>query len=368
VGILRAPTPVPGLTDIVEIVQEDNTAYALKSDGTVWVWGKNGLGQVRSWLHGDSEQHSDYRAWDGASADTQPTPTQAVPTQVEGLTDVQALATMQAYDKEERRHYSVSIFALKSDGTAATWGSNEYGQLGDGSVEDRWNPVEVVGLVDAISIVVIYRSVFALKSDGTVWAWGDNHRGRLGIGTSTDQHDPAQVAGLTDVESIHPCREVNGGLLAIRSDGSLWVVGSISDIGLGGEGVTPQVGKSRVEGLSEVTMILADGPVYVLANGTRPAHELQRESPREGCFVATAVYGDYDAPAVQTLRRYRDETLAASAIGRAFIEFYYRLSPLVAKRINQESISSRLCKRLLDSVVHKLDSHATAERQRRTRD
>ncbi len=42
------------------------------------------------------------------------------------------------------------------------------------------------------------------------------------------------------------------------------------------------------------------------------------------CFVATELYGSYDHPDVRTLRRFRDEVLARSAAGRAFIAWYYR--------------------------------------------
>lgn len=48
------------------------------------------------------------------------------------------------------------------------------------------------------------------------------------------------------------------------------------------------------------------------------------------CFIATAVYGDYYAPEVIALRRFRDETLEPSALGRLFITLYYRFSPPVA--------------------------------------
>lgn len=51
---------------------------------------------------------------------------------------------------------------------------------------------------------------------------------------------------------------------------------------------------------------------------------------KKACFVATACYGDEDAPEVVRLRRYRDEVLSHSVAGRALIRTYYRLSPPVA--------------------------------------
>ncbi|MCG2679100.1 MAG: hypothetical protein L6455_03910, partial [Kiritimatiellae bacterium] len=42
----------------------------------------------------------------------------------------------------------------------------------------------------------------ALKENGTVWAWGDNAFGELGDGTSEDRLTPVQVSGMTDVISI----------------------------------------------------------------------------------------------------------------------------------------------------------------------
>lgn len=356
VGILRSPVPVPGLTDVVELLQEEYTAYALRTDGSVWVWGQHGFGTWNTWALGETETQSGHRPWNGASAETSPAPSQSVPTRVEGLTEVKALATMWVYDREEQHHEGVSVFALRADGTVSAWGRNDYGQLGDGTLEDRWNPVDVVGLDQAIALVAVYQSVYALKKDGTVWAWGENRRGRLGDGTSIDRNTPVQVQGLTNVRSIHPYRGKNGGLLAIKGDGTLWTCGSLADIGLASAEPTPSDRASRVDAVANVTRVLADGPAYLLANGTPPVRVAQQSNPREGCFIATAIYGDYDAPAVMTLRRFRDESLASSAAGRAFTRFYYRISPRLAGRFERDSILSRLGKRLLDIVVVKLEA------------
>lgn len=50
-----------------------------------------------------------------------------------------------------------------------------------------------------------------------------------------------------------------------------------------------------------------------------------------GCYVATCVYGSYDCPKVWTLRRFRDNVLAKSIDGRAFIRTYYAISPTLVR-------------------------------------
>lgn len=52
-----------------------------------------------------------------------------------------------------------------------------------------------------------------------------------------------------------------------------------------------------------------------------------------GCFVATAAFGDFNAPEVVFLRAFRDEWLSQSALGRGFIQAYYAVSPPLAEVI-----------------------------------
>ena len=76
---------------------------------------------------------------------------------------------------------------------------------------------------------------------------------------------------------------------------------------------------------------------------------------KEGCYIATAVYGSYDAPEVMVLRRFRDETLRKSALGRWFIRVYYRLSPAVAKKLRKAKRVNGIVKRCLDRWVRYLE-------------
>ncbi len=84
-----------------------------------------------------------------------------------------------------------SLF-LKSDGTLWTVGSNEAGQLGDGTTTVRGTPVQIATGVSQVSAGG-YHSLF-LKSDGTLWAMGSNEEGQLGDDTTTARSIPVQVA------------------------------------------------------------------------------------------------------------------------------------------------------------------------------
>lgn len=70
-----------------------------------------------------------------------------------------------------------------------------------------------------------------------------------------------------------------------------------------------------------------------------------------GCFIATAAYGSYLHPQVQLLRDFRDSYLLTNAPGRAFVSFYYRLSPPVADYIAQHETLKLLVRLLLTPLI-----------------
>lgn len=74
------------------------------------------------------------------------------------------------------------------------------------------------------------------------------------------------------------------------------------------------------------------------------------------CYVATALYGSYDAPEVLILRRFRNEVLSKSLPGRAFICTYYAVSPPFARRLENAGRVNRIVRRILDKIVRRLDS------------
>ncbi|NLC26598.1 MAG: BspA family leucine-rich repeat surface protein [Fastidiosipila sp.] len=87
------------------------------------------------------------------------------------------------------------------------------------------------------------------------------------------------------------------------------------------------------------------------------------ESNKQGaCYIATAVYGSYDASQVLILRNFRDHTLSNSAAGRWFIRTYYKLSPPVAERLKKAKRLNRMVRSVLDKLVQHLNSKELTKR------
>ena len=89
-----------------------------------------------------------------------------------------------------------------------------------------------------------------------------------------------------------------------------------------------------------------------------PSYQLPPASPIKsgGCYVATAVYGSYDCPQVWTLRRFRDNTLAQTWYGRAFIRTYYAISPTLVRWFGSTAWFSRMWRGRLDTMVARLQA------------
>lgn len=73
-----------------------------------------------------------------------------------------------------------------------------------------------------------------------------------------------------------------------------------------------------------------------------------------GCYIATAVYGSYDCPEVWTLRRYRDNVLSKTCLGRCFIKAYYSISPWIVKHFGENQLFKRYWRSTLNGWVRSL--------------
>lgn len=67
---------------------------------------------------------------------------------------------------------------------------------------------------------------------------------------------------------------------------------------------------------------------------------------KKGCFIATACYGNYESQEVLEFRKFRDEILLKSFLGRIFVSMYYFFSPPIANIISKSEISKRIIREL----------------------
>lgn len=81
---------------------------------------------------------------------------------------------------------------------------------------------------------------------------------------------------------------------------------------------------------------------------------------KQGCYVATCVYGSYDCPQVWILRRYRDDFLSSTWHGRLFIRLYYAVSPKVVKYFGHLRIFHTVFKKILDQKARRLHANGYA--------
>jgi alpha-tubulin suppressor-like RCC1 family protein len=106
--------------------------------------------------------------------------------------------------------------------TVYAWGLNEYGQLGDGTVDERHTPTALAGLYDVISVDGGTTHSLTATEDGSVWGWGNNYYGQLGDGSTTDSLIPVQISGLAGVRQVSAGR---GHSLALMENGTVWAWG-----------------------------------------------------------------------------------------------------------------------------------------------
>ena len=147
-----------------------------------------------------------------------------------------------------------AVLALKADGTVWAWGKNGFGQLGDGSNNSSFIPVQVANLSEIIDIKVGQEHVLALKADGTVWAWGKNDYGQLGDGSNIQSLTPKEVKDISGVISI---AVGDNHSLALKADGTVWAWGANDSGQLGNNGIGACLTPVKVIGLNNVLAIMA---------------------------------------------------------------------------------------------------------------
>jgi len=161
-----SPTPLPTGTGALAITAGLFDTCALTGNNIVMCWGENTSGQLG----------------EGSTANT------VSPGAVRGLSGhITAIATS-----------GMHTCALTEEGTVKCWGENQRGELGDGTTTDRTLPVDAtvfIGIGRSIALGMDLTCV--LTDSGGVKCWGSNRYGQLGNGTNTDSLTPVDVIGLT---------------------------------------------------------------------------------------------------------------------------------------------------------------------------
>lgn len=235
------PVDVSGLTSgVIAIAAGSAHACALTTGGGVKCWGNNGTGQLGNGTQSPSLTPVDVvglasgvtalaagaghtcaltsgggvKCWGGNYSGELGTGSSSPlisfsPVDVAGLTSgVTAIAS-----------YWAHTCALTSTGGVKCWGSNRFGQLGNGSTTDSNTPVDVTGLTSGVTgIAAGYTESCAVTSPGGVKCWGDNRSGALGNGSTVSvSPTPVDVSGLTSgviaiaVGQYHVCAATSTG-------------------------------------------------------------------------------------------------------------------------------------------------------------
>ncbi len=227
--------PVKIMDDVSAVSVGYDHSTVIKTDGSLWVWGRTDYGQLGNGIMSDF-------IWQGGKYYGTP---------VKVMDNVYAVSAGRCY-----------TMAIKQDGSLWAWGLNDYGQLGDGTrttykydyfdnggatvsyVENNNRAIPVKVMDDVIAVSASYDSAgcvhtMAIKTDGSLWAWGSNDSGQLGNGKitsyETDPEKPFDKINIKDNDEVTPVKimdnisAVSAGnfrTMAIKTDGSLWAWGN----------------------------------------------------------------------------------------------------------------------------------------------
>jgi len=184
-------------------------------------------------------------------------------------------------------------FAVLADGTVWGWGMNSGGALGDGSGSgEQDSPVQAQGVSGAVDVAAGYGHALALRADGSIWSWGGNWAGQLGDGTTTDGA-PKPIPGVAAASAIAAGRESSYAIIG----GTLYAWGGNTHGQLGtGDftGVsTPTAVLTGVRAVSAgdyfVLVLRQDGTVWGAGNNDYGQLGIGVQSPDKPGFVQAQI-------------------------------------------------------------------------------
>jgi len=237
--VLNPITTITGGANWKQVSCGYHTA-AIKTDGTLWTWGRNLRGQL---------------------GDNSGTPRCTPVTTFGGGTNWKQVACG-----------TYHTAAIKTDGTLWTWGYNLTRQLGDNTGTNRSTPVTTfVGGTNWKQVACGDKHTAAIKTDGTLWTWGFNTNGELGVGDGSQRNFPVVVSSAATNWKQVSCGYSH--TAAIKTDGTLWTWGASADRQLGyidnleqGISVPTEVGGTNWKqvscGFKHTTAIKTDGTLW----------------------------------------------------------------------------------------------------------
>lgn len=257
-------------------------SMAIKTDGTLWAWGRNSEAQLGDGTNNNSnvpvqigtdnnwiavstgsehtlakKSNGTLWAWGGNTygqcGNATPPNSVATPLQIGTATDWQTISTG-----------SYHSIAIKTDGTAWGWGLNILGQLGDGTNTDKITPTQIDINTDWSQIASGWSYTLAIKTDGTLWAWGANNLGQLGDGSNTNNNAPIQIGTAANWQNI---TAGEGHSIAIKTDGSLWAWGS-NQLGQLGDGTNTDINVPTQTGTATNWSVIDAGYNYTIGRKT----------------------------------------------------------------------------------------------------
>ena len=209
-----SPIQIPGTQWSTAGAIHGNSSAAIKTDGTLWMWGYNNHGQLGL---NDKVSYSS-------------------PTQIPGTTWDSVAAGAER------------IFASKTDGTLWGWGGSGSGVLGLNDKAPRSSPTQIGGtqwnmIGDFVSSSNYCGENFALtKTDGTMWAWGNGSYGGVGWGNTVEYSSPIQIPGNWGYYA-----QGAGHWVATKTDGTLWTSGYGLQGQIGNNTALTQGGNSPIQ-------------------------------------------------------------------------------------------------------------------------
>ena len=123
-------------------------------------------------------------------------------------------------------------------------------------------------------------------------------------------------------------------------------------------GVNPEYIKGRIDETLNKLPVSRIHHFSQAPTQEQPVLDFPKSTPtkKNGCYIATCVYGSYDCPQVWTLRRYRDNTLSKTWYGRMFIRIYYAISPTLVKWFGHTNWFKKFWLETLNKIIVKLQS------------